>query len=78
MIYLDFVAMSQLLHIAQTCLCNTAILTVVKIDDFQKKNCDSFLSLLKTYIGCGYALELPYRGGSNGYPQSTFYSKIRK
>ena len=27
---------------------------------------------------CGYRLELPYEGGSNEYPQSMFWSKIKK
>ena len=30
-----------------------------------------FLILLKN-IDCGYSLEPPHRGGSNGYPQSMF------
>ena len=30
-----------------------------------------FIILLKN-IDCGYSLELPCRGGSNGYPQSMF------
>ena len=30
-----------------------------------------FLFLLKN-IDCGYSLELPHRGRSNGYPQSMF------
>ena len=30
-----------------------------------------FLFLLKN-IDCGYSLEPPHRGGSNGYPQSMF------
>ena len=29
-------------------------------------------------INCGYSLEPPRRGGSNEYPQSMFFSKIRK
>ena len=29
-------------------------------------------------IDCGYALEPPRRGGSNGYPQSTFLSRNKK
>ena len=34
-----------------------------------------FLFLLKD-IDCGYSLEPPHRGGSNEYPQSTFWAKI--
>ena len=29
-------------------------------------------------IDCGYTLEPPQRGGSNEYPQSMFWAKIRK
>ena len=29
-------------------------------------------------IDCGYTLEPPQRGGSNEYPQSTFWSKNKK
>ena len=29
-------------------------------------------------IDCGYSLEPPRRGGSNEYPQSMFWAKIRK
>ena len=36
-----------------------------------------FLFLLKN-IDCGYSLEPPRRGGSNGYPQSTFLSRNMK
>ena len=36
-----------------------------------------FLFLLQN-IDCGYLLEPPRRGGSNVYPQSMFWAKIRK
>ena len=36
-----------------------------------------FLFLLKN-IDCGYPLEPPRRGGSNGYPQSVFWAEIWK
>ena len=36
-----------------------------------------FLILLEN-IDCGYALEPPRRGGSNEYPQSMFWTEIRK
>ena len=36
-----------------------------------------FLVLLQN-IDCGYSLEPPRRGGSNVYPQSMFWTKIRK
>ena len=37
----------------------------------------SFLFLLQN-IDCGYSLEPPRWGGSNVYPQSMFWAKIRK
>ena len=36
-----------------------------------------FLFLLQN-IDCGYSLEPPRRGGSNVYPQSMFWAKVRK
>ena len=36
----------------------------------------SFLSFAKN-IDCGYSLEQPRQGGSNGYPQSIFWAEIR-
>ena len=36
-----------------------------------------FLFLLKN-IACGYLLELPHRGSSNGYPQSMFWAETWK
>ena len=36
-----------------------------------------FLILLQN-IDCGYSLELPHWGGSNVYPRSMFWAKIRK
>ena len=37
-----------------------------------------FFLFLLLNIDCGYSLELPWRGGSNLYPQSVFGAKIRK
>ena len=48
-----------------------------KIKIFQQKNVDIFLIFAQN-IDCGYTLEPPRRGGSNKYPQSMFWSKIRK
>ena len=48
-----------------------------KIDNFQLKKINIFLVFAQN-IDCGYALEPPRRGGSNEYPQSMFWSKIRK
>ena len=45
--------------------------------NFQIKNSDIFhISAQNT--DCGYSLEPPRRGGSNGYPQSMFWVEIRK
>ena len=44
---------------------------------FQIKNSDIF-HISAQNIDCGYSLELPRRGGSNGYPQSMIYAEIRK
>ena len=41
-----------------------------KNEKFQmKKKCDLFVNFAR-YRDCGYSLEPPHRGGSNGYPQS--------
>ena len=56
---------------------NTEIFSVVKIENFQLKIFDIFLIFAQN-IDYGYTLELPRRGGSNEYPQSMFWSKIRK
>ena len=49
----------------------------MKIKNFQKTLFDIFLIFAQN-IDCGYTLEPPCRGGSNEYPQSMFWSKIRK
>ena len=48
-----------------------------KNENFQIKNSDMFHVSVQN-IDCGYSLEPPHRGGSNGYPQSIFCAKIRK
>ena len=53
------------------------ILLALKIENFQLKNFDIFLIFAQN-IDCGYTLEPPRRGGSNEYPQSMFWSKIKK
>ena len=42
-----------------------------------QKMFDIFLIFAQN-IDCGYTLEPPRRGGSNQYPQSMFWAKIRK
>ena len=49
----------------------------LKFENFQLKNSYTFLIFAQN-IDCGYRLEPPRRGGSNEYPQSMFWSKIRK
>ena len=41
------------------------------------KNSDIFLISAQT-IDCGYSLEPPRWGGTNGYPQSMFLSRNKK
>ena len=48
-----------------------------KNNNFQIKNSDK-LHISAQNIDCGYSLEPPRRGGSNGYPQSMFLSKNKK
>ena len=48
-----------------------------KYKHFQIKKSDTFHSSAQN-IDCGYSLEPPWRGGSNGYPQSMFWAEIRK
>ena len=55
-------------------------------ENFQIKNSDIFhISAQKLIfhisaqnIDCGYSLEPPRRGGSNEYPQSVFWSRIKE
>ena len=49
----------------------------LKFENFQVKKFDIFLIFAQN-IDCGYKLEPPYRGGSNEYPQSMFWSKNKK
>ena len=48
-----------------------------KKENFPIKNSDIF-HISAQNIDCRYSLEPPWRGGSNEYPQSTIFSKIRK
>ena len=43
----------------------------------EEKNSDIF-HISAQNIDCGYSLEPPQRGGSNEYPQTMFWEKIRK
>ena len=48
-----------------------------KNDNFQIKNSDIF-NITDQNIDCGYSLEPPRGGSSNEYPQSMFWTEIRK
>ena len=48
-----------------------------KLKNLQIKNSDIFYISAQN-IDCGYSLEPPRRGGSNEYPQSIFWTEIRK
>ena len=51
--------------------------TTIKIENFQIKN-PAIVHISAQNIDCGYSLEPPHRGGSNEYPQSMFWTEIRK
>ena len=55
----------------------TEIFSPVKIENFQWKIFD-IPPILAQNTDCGHTLELPHRGGSNEYPQSTLQSKSKK
>ena len=59
------------------CPCNKQRFCSFKIEIFQLKNFDIVLIFAQN-IERGYILEPPYRGGSNEYPQSMFWSKNKK
>ena len=48
-----------------------------KNENYQIKNSYIFQNSAQN-IDCGYSLEPPRRGGSNGYPQSMFLSRNKK
>ena len=62
---------------------NTPIQTYCKFyhqkknENFEMKNSDNFYVSAQN-TDCGYSLEPPRGGGSNDYPQSMFWSEIRK
>ena len=58
--------------ITKTCPCNIQrFFKVVKIENLIRKKFDIFLIFAQN-IDCGYTLEPPRGGGSNGYQQSVF------
>ena len=48
-----------------------------KTESFQIKILIFFFHISAQNIDCGYSLEPPRRGGSNGYPQSMFLSRSK-
>ena len=65
--------------ITKTCPCNKqGFFSLVKFENFIRKNWIFFLFFSAQNIDCGYTLEPPRRGGSNEYPQSMFWSKNKK
>ena len=55
----------------------TQIFSAVKIENFNRKKNDVF-NISAQNIDCGYTFEPPQRGGSNEYPQSMFWIKIKE
>ena len=64
-------------HYENTPMQYTEIFEVVKNENVQWKKIDIFLIFAQN-IDCGYSEAVLKRGGSNEYPQSMFWSKIRK
>ena len=65
------------MSITKTRPCNIDKFFRCKNENFHWKNFDFFLNFAEN-IDYGYKLEPPQRGGSNEYPQSMFWGKIRK
>ena len=70
-------------HILQNTLWKHAYSDILKISPpktlrkFSDKNSDICHTTARN-IDCGYSLEPPHRGGSNGYPQSMFLNRNKK
>ena len=56
---------------------NILKISTPKTESFSDKNSD-ILHFSAHNIDCGYPLEPPHRGGSNGYPPSMFLSRNKK
>ena len=69
--------LTQLLYSHYENMQYTEIFSAVKIENFTRTILIFFLIFAQN-IDCGYTLEPPRRGSSNEYPQSMFWSKIRK
>ena len=70
-------AKTKQLHYTNMSVQYTAIFHGFKNDNFQMKIFDIFLIFAQN-IDCGYTSEPPQQGGSNKYPQSMFWSNIKK
>ena len=57
---------------------NTLKILPPKMTIFQIKKSSDIFHISAQNIDCGYSLEPPRRGGSNGYLQSMFLAEIRK
>ena len=75
--YLPFIFRRLLLTLRKHAYSNILKILQPKKENFQIKNSDIFHFSSKN-IHFGYSLEPPRRGGSNEYPQSMLFSKIRK
>ena len=81
----DLIKYPYLLHIlvkTNMALRKHAYSNILKIlppkkENFQIKNSD-IVYISAQNIDCGYSLETPRRGGSNGYPQSMFLNRNKK
>ena len=67
----------SMVYITKTRLCKYIENFTSKNWKFSVKNSDIF-HISAQNIDCGYSLEQPRRGGSNGYPQSMFLSRSKK
>ena len=67
----------NLLSVRKHAYSNILKILQLKKENFQIKNSDIF-HIPAQNIDCEYSLELPQQGSSYKYPQSMFFSKIRK
>ena len=69
----------EMVYISKTCPCNVyPIEPHFYIEKLGYAGVYLFSLFLLQNIDCGYSLEPPRRDGSNVYPQSMFWAKIRK
>ena len=69
---------NQAVIIRKTCqLTIMELFMAAKTKKLQMKNCYVFVIFARN-TDCGYSLEPPHQGGSNGFPQSMLIAEIRK